>query len=112
MANNPLAKANSIGFQNYYTPSLYGLEGMSANTFMIRPVLVTPRLVIRATIPVVTTPAMKADPISGLVSGKAIISMGLEPQFTFLHHGAGQPQFQIFAGLNIQFPAKSKTGKK
>ncbi len=39
MANNPLAKANSIGFQNYYTPSLYGLEGMSANTFMVRPVL-------------------------------------------------------------------------
>ena len=66
MANNPLAKANSIGFQNYYTPSLYGLVGMSANTFMIRPVLVTPRLVIRATIPVVTTPAMKADPVSGL----------------------------------------------
>ncbi len=240
MANNPLAKANSIGFQDYYTPSLYGLEGMVANTFMIRPVVVTPRLVIRATIPIMTSPAMKADPVSGLgdinifgtyvwnipksytdigigpivvlpsatdsvlgagkyqagaafilvqplsqtvligalitwqtsfmsankmaetrpstslmnfqpfyvfqigggftlkgtavwmfdfsnghysmpigfgvgkvmVSGKAIISMGLEPQFTFLHNGAGQPQFQIFAGLNIQIPAKSNTGKK
>jgi len=240
MANNPLAKANSIGFQNYYTPNLYGLEGMQANTFMIRPVVVTPRMVIRATIPIMTSPVIQANPVSGLgdinifgtyvwnipksytdigigpivvlpsatdsllgagkyqagaafilvqplsktvligtlitwqtsvmsankkaevrpstslmnfqpfyvfqigggftlkgtavwmfdfsnghysmpigfgvgkvmVSGKAIISMGLEPQFTFLHNGVGQPQFQLFAGLNIQFPAKSKTGKK
>ena len=38
MANNPLAKANPMGFKNYYMPNLYGLGGMSANTFMIRPV--------------------------------------------------------------------------
>lgn len=44
MANNPLAKANSFGFQNYYAPSLFGLPGQSVNTLMIRPVVVTPRL--------------------------------------------------------------------
>jgi hypothetical protein len=32
--------------------------------------------------------------------------MFVEPQFTFLHDGAGQPEFQIFAGLNLQFLPK------
>ena len=234
MANNPLARANAVGLQDYYAPKLYGLYGQIANTFMIRPVMVTSRLVIRATIPVVTAPCLKGDPKSGLsdinifgtyvwylpksttdigfgpafsfptatdsilgagkyqlgaafilvqplsknvmigslitwqtsvfsaneaakarpstselnfqpfsvfqigggftlkstavwtfdftnghyiipigfgvgkvlVSGGAIISMGLEPQFTLLHSGMGQPGFQLFAGLNIQVPAK------
>lgn len=26
-----------------------------------------------------------------------------EPQFTVLHHGVGQPQLQLFFGLNTQF---------
>ncbi len=241
MANNPLAKANSIGFQNYYAPSLFGLPGQSVNTLMIRPVVVTPRLIVRATIPLMTVPTVKNPPLSGLsdinifatyvwffpksytdfgigpivvlpsatdsilgagkyqlgvaavlvqplsktvllgslitwqasvisannaaekrpstsllnfqpfyvfqigggftlkgtavwmfdftnghysiplgfglgkvmVSGKAIISMGIEPQFTVLHKGVGEPEFQLYAGLNIQFPAKgSLTPKK
>jgi hypothetical protein len=235
MANNPLAKANSFGFQNYYAPALFGVPGQSVNTFMIRPVVVTPRLIMRATVPLMTVPTLKA-PMSGMgdinifatyvwffpksytdfgigpivvlpsatdsilgagkyqlgvaavlvqplsktvllgslitwqasvfsanaaaetrpstsqlnfqpfyvfqigggftlkgtavwmfdftnghyaipvgfgigkvmVSGKAIISMGLEPQFTVLHYGTGQPEFQLFAGLTIQFPAKDK----
>jgi hypothetical protein len=28
----------------------------------------------------------------------------LEPQFTILHDGTGQPKMQLFAGLNLQFP--------
>ncbi|MCX6277321.1 MAG: hypothetical protein NT004_04390 [Bacteroidetes bacterium] len=240
MANNPLAKANSIGFQNYYAPSLFGLPGQSVNTLMIRPVVVTPRLIVRATLPLMTVPTMKSAPLSGMgdinifatyvwfnpksytnfgigpivvlpsstdsilgagkyqlgatavlvqplsktvmvgslitwqasvysvnkaaekrpstsllnfqpfyvfqigggftlkgtavwmfdltnghyaiplgfgvgkvmVSGKAIISMGIEPQFTVLHYGIGQPEFQLFAGLNIQFPAKGKKATK
>jgi hypothetical protein len=37
-------------------------------------------------------------------SGRAIINAFLEPQWTILHRGAGQPAFQLFAGLNVQFP--------
>ncbi len=66
MANNPLARANSIGFQNYYAPSLFGLPGQSVNTLMIRPVVVTPRLIIRASVPLMTVPTVKSQPLSGL----------------------------------------------
>jgi hypothetical protein len=240
MANNPLAQANALGMQNYFTAKLYGLDNLNANTFMIRPVVVTPRMVIRATVPIVTAPQLEGDPISGLsdinifgtyvwfikksmtdigigplavfptatdsvlgagkyqlgaafilvqplsktvltgtlltwqtsvanansaaaerpstslmnfqpflvfqigggftlkstaiwmfdftnghysipigfgvgkvlVSGRMLISMGLEPQFTFLHNGLGQPQFQLFAGLNFQIPAKPRKAKE
>jgi len=27
-----------------------------------------------------------------------------EPQWTVAHDGDGQPKFQVFAGLNLQFP--------
>ena len=60
LANNPLARANAVGLENYYTPSLYGLGGMNANTL--------------------------------------------------LHWGLGQPGFQLYAGLNFQFPVQG--GKK
>jgi hypothetical protein len=39
-----------------------------------------------------------------LRAGKAVLNLFLEPQFTVLHRGAGQPAFQVFSGLNIQFP--------
>lgn len=31
-----------------------------------------------------------------------------EPQWTIAHHGAGQPKFQLFAGVNMQFPITKK----
>ncbi len=230
-ANNPLARNNSVGFQNYYSPSLYGAPGCSFNSFMIRPVVVTPHMIFRATIPVNTLPSVTegSDPVSGLsdismfvaflltkptssidfgigpqlsfptasrpmlgtekwqaglaavivklgetyllgslltwqmsyagtknrsetsqldfqpfyvfqigkgftLKGTAIwnfdlvngtytipfglgvgkvilinhtvISIGLEPQYTVFHYGVGQPEFQLFAGLGIQFPQK------
>jgi hypothetical protein len=55
-ANNPLARNNSIGFQNYYSPTLYGVPNSSFNSFMIRPVVVTSHMIVRATIPVNTVP--------------------------------------------------------
>ena len=39
-----------------------------------------------------------------LKSGNVVYNMFLEPQFTVLHEGAGQPKLQLFAGLNLQFP--------
>ena len=35
-------------------------------------------------------------------SGRNVFNMWLEPQFTILHDGVGYPEFQIFAGLNLQ----------
>lgn len=231
-ANNPLARNNSVGFQNYFAPNLYGAPGTSFNSFMVRPVVVTPHMIFRATIPMNTLPSPKAgeDAVSGLsdinmfaaflltkptssidfgigpqlsfptssqpslgtekwqaglaavvvkmgesyligslivwqtsVAGKAsrektsqfdfqpfyvfqigkgftlkgtgiwnfdlkngtysipfglgigksmmvsgaVVSIGLEPQYTVLHKGLGQPEFQLFAGMSVQFPHKN-----
>jgi hypothetical protein len=39
-----------------------------------------------------------------LRAGHAVLNIFLEPQFTAVHYGAGQPALQIFGGINIQFP--------
>jgi len=39
-------------------------------------------------------------------SGHTVFNMFVEPQFTVLHKGVGQPEFQVFAGLNLQFLPK------
>jgi len=41
-----------------------------------------------------------------LRAGDAVFNIFIEPQFTVLHYGVGQPAFQIFSGINIQFPKK------
>jgi hypothetical protein len=40
--------------------------------------------------------------------GGASINAFAEPQFTVAHDGAGQPKFQVFMGLNLQFPLARK----
>jgi hypothetical protein len=39
-------------------------------------------------------------------AGHTVFNIFIEPQFTVLHDGAGQPELQIFAGLNMQFLPK------
>lgn len=39
-----------------------------------------------------------------LKAGGIVYNIFLEPQFTILHEGAGQPKVQLFAGVNLQFP--------
>ena len=39
-------------------------------------------------------------------SGKTVFNMFIEPQFTILHKGVGQPSVQIFTALNMQFLSK------
>jgi|SRR5215469_7699673 len=34
------------------------------------------------------------------------INVFAEPQWTIIHSGVGQPKFQVFAGVNLQFPIK------
>ncbi|MFB6456359.1 hypothetical protein ACE38W_13895 [Chitinophaga sp. Hz27] len=36
-------------------------------------------------------------------AGKTVFNIFLEPQFTLLHYGAGQPALQLFGGINCQF---------
>ena len=36
------------------------------------------------------------------------VNLFAEPQVTIAHSGVGQPQFQIFGGLNLQFPIHRK----
>jgi hypothetical protein len=40
--------------------------------------------------------------------GGATINAFAEPQPTVAHDGAGQPKFQLFMGLNLQFPLGRK----
>jgi hypothetical protein len=39
-------------------------------------------------------------------AGSAVLNFFLEPQFTVLHDGVGQPAFQLFTGIMAQFPKK------
>jgi len=65
-ANNPLANANAISFQNYFMPSLQGLPNASVNAFLLRPVMVAGRQIIRATVPFQNVPTGLLDYDSGL----------------------------------------------
>lgn len=65
-ANNPLADMNALNFHNYYVPTLFGVTDSVANTMYLRPVVVTGRQIIRATIPIVTAPVGQGQYRSGL----------------------------------------------
>ena len=65
-ANNPLADMNALNFQNYYAPTLYGLPNSNSNTLNLRPVVVSGRQIIRATLPISTVPIGGGQYQSGL----------------------------------------------
>jgi hypothetical protein len=56
-ANNPIADMNALNFHNFWAPSIRGLPNDSSNTLYVRPVIVSGRHVIRATIPLMTAPS-------------------------------------------------------
>ena len=76
-ANNPLADMNAFNFQNYYSPTLYGVPNSVSNTLDLRPVVVSGRQIIRVTLPVTTVPTGSGNYQSGLGDFKGILS----PQF-------------------------------
>ena len=57
---------NALNFQNYYAPTLYGLPDSSSNTLNLRPVVVSGRQIIRATLPISTVPIGSGQYQSGL----------------------------------------------
>jgi len=65
-ANNPLADMNAFNFQNYYAPILYGSPDSNSNTLDLRPVVVSGRQIIRATLPVSSVPIGNGRYQSGL----------------------------------------------
>ncbi|HVO92795.1 MAG TPA: hypothetical protein VMT22_08145, partial [Terriglobales bacterium] len=65
-SNNPLAPVTAVTFENYYAPTLYGAPGLNANTFDLRGVFIAGRQIIRATVPVQTTPTGPGEYRSGL----------------------------------------------
>jgi hypothetical protein len=60
-ANNPLAQVNSLSFQNYYDPTLFGVSGVVSNTLDMRGVIVSGRQIVRFTLPVSTVPAGRSS---------------------------------------------------
>jgi hypothetical protein len=92
-ANNPLANIRAFNLQNYYVPSLYGIEGQKANTFWARFAMPTGRVLWRASMPLRTVPRASGVPLSGLgdidVFGAYLIkqdpeiSFGVGPQLVF-----------------------------
>ena len=235
-ANNPLAPITAINFQNYYVPTLYGLPDQQANSMLLRGILGTRKMILRATLPVSTVPSGASESASGLGdlnvfdailltkdgaktqfgvgpllvvptatadalgagkwqggprssssrhlpraswwagsspistpsredrtgrtpvswprsrspsfsfgagfyarstgvwqfdlendtysvpfgvgvgkvmrAGKAVLNVFLEPQFSVLRKGTGQPSFQVFAGINVQFPKRPKAANR
>jgi hypothetical protein len=65
-ANNPLASAYALNFQNFYSPSLYGVPDQSANTFWIRTAIPMGRTLTRASLPLATRPSSATESQSGL----------------------------------------------
>ena len=43
-----------------------------------------------------------------LLHGGKTVNIFAEPQWTVAHDGVGQPKFQVFAGINLQFPIGKK----
>jgi len=38
--------------------------------------------------------------------GKTVFNFFIEPQYSILSKGAGQPNFQVFSSINLQFMGK------
>jgi len=88
-ANNPLANANALNFQNYFFPSLQGVPGASANALLLRPVIVSGRQIVRATLPVQTSPTGLTSYASGLGDFSIFDAILITPQDAATMIGVG-----------------------
>ncbi len=65
-ANDPMAHTKALNINNYIVSSMYGLEGASANQFIIRYAQPVGNWLIRASMPIVVSAPPEAGPTSGL----------------------------------------------
>lgn len=85
--------ASGLGDLNVFDAFLL-TSSESKTQFEIGPLLVAPTA---------TDEALGAGKV--MRAGGAVLNLFLEPQFTVLHRGIGQPAFQVFTGIMAQFPA-------
>ena len=91
-ANNPLADITGLNLQNYWIPTLYGVDDEQANTFWLRFVQPTGPVLWRLSVPLPTVPT-GGDPEAGLgdtqlfaaylAVKKPTFTFGVGPQFVF-----------------------------
>jgi hypothetical protein len=79
-ANNPLADLHSLNFQNAFAPTLYGTPDAASNTMFLRGAAISGRHVIRATLPVTTSPAGVGQYRSGLGDFNIFDAIKLTPE--------------------------------
>jgi hypothetical protein len=89
-ANNPLADIKAFNIQNYYIPSLYGVDNQVVNTFWFRFAAPTGPVLWRASLPLPTRPTPSGDVESGigdfdlfaayLAVRKPTLNFGIGPQ--------------------------------
>ena len=65
-ANNPLASMYALNFQNFYTPSLYGVPDQTVNTLWLRGAFPIGRTLTRASLPLATRPLSATEAQAGL----------------------------------------------
>lgn len=95
-ANSPLTPKVTINLQDYYVPAYYGLEDSDSNQLLLRGVLPHKLLgwpqILRATVPIVTSPDEPLGSETGLGDINVIdlllfkagpVEFGAGPQFTF-----------------------------
>ena len=65
-ANNPIASLSAINLQNFYSPSLWDVPDVSANTFYIRAAFPIWRTLTRASLPFASVPTSSTSSVTGL----------------------------------------------
>jgi len=117
-ANNPLSSSDSLSFQNNYDPTLYGVSGVSSNTFFLRGVAVSGRQIIRLTLPVSTVPAGRSTidlpgggsiPDVALPIGPAFYRAGLGDASIFDSILLTSPEARTLVAIGPQFVAPTAT---
>jgi hypothetical protein len=87
-ANNPLADANGINFQDQFGTSVAGTGGVT-NTMNLRGIMVKGRHIVRATLPVLIVPRGEDDYASGLGDFNAFDAIRLTDADATTQYGVG-----------------------
>ncbi|MBV7530798.1 hypothetical protein [Chitinophaga sp. sic0106] len=111
-ANNPLANAKALNFQNYYVPNIYENADLKANTFLVRFAvpLANGKILTRFTMPVNTVPT--GTDASGVKYASGLGDLNFFATYTF---SKPTSKLLIGAGPQVSIPTANNyytgTGK-